>query len=148
MAVDGLRHPARRWWWLGGVAGLLLASFLVAANVTGDGSGAPAGYPTRTVTVGAVSVSLQLVRIDPTSATISVSFDTHSGALDLDVARHARLVVAGNIWQSATWRGDGPGGHHRHGQLQFSGAGAATGTVTVTLTGLSKPVTASWQATP
>lgn len=106
---------------------------------------APASsLPARTVEAGAVSVKLQPLRLDAGGATFKVSFDTHSVALDLDVARQARLVVGTTTWPVAGWSGDGPGGHHREGELRFSPGGPANGTATLSIAGLPKPVTASW----
>ena len=136
------------WWWLW-IAGMTLAVIAALAryaDLSGSGSSS-AGYPTRTVDVGAVAVSLRLASIDASSATVEVSFGTHSGSLDVDVAHNARLTVGGVAWPSASWRGDGPGGHHRKGDMRFSAAGPARGTVTFTLTGLEQPATATWQVT-
>jgi hypothetical protein len=98
----------------------------------------------RTVDAGAVTVKIRPRQLDDEAATFAVTFDTHSVGLDLDVAHHARLVVGLATWTPATWTGDGPGGHHREGELRFSPDGPAEGTATLTIDGLPKPVAVSW----
>ena len=106
-------------------------------------SPAPA-LPIRTVSAGAVTVKVEPRAVNTAGAVFKVSFDSHSEALDLDVARGATLVVGDVAWPVGGWSGPGPGGHHREGELRFSPAGPAKGTATLTITGLSKPVTAAW----
>jgi hypothetical protein len=101
--------------------------------------------PTRTVEAGAVTVKLAPRQFDATGATFKIIFDTHSVALDLDVARQSRLVVGDSTWPVDGWSGDGPGGHHREGELRFRPIGPAAGTATLTLAGLPEPVTATWE---
>lgn len=140
--------------WLG-LAGLGVAVVVVggvaawldgrdAGPATTNDSVSTPTLPTRTVEAGAVTVELQPRQLDATGAAFKISFDTHSVALDVDVARESRLVVGGVTWPVAGWSGDGPGGHHREGELRFRAAGSATGTATLTLAGLPEPVTATW----
>lgn len=104
----------------------------------------PAALATKTVEAGAVTVKIDPVRIDAGGAEFKVNFDTHSVALDLDVARSAALAVGGSQWAGAAWSGAGPGGHHREGTLRFDPGGPATGPAVLTITGLPAPVTATW----
>ena len=99
---------------------------------------------TRTVAAGDVTVEIEPRRIDRAGAEFTITFDTHSVELDLDVAAHARLTVGGISWPDATWTGDGPGGHHRVGVLRFESESSATGRVDLRLDGLPAPVTATW----
>lgn len=145
------RRHSRVWLVVGAMAALFLALRGLAAwsdwrdnGTTTKAVGEAATLPSRTVEAGAVTVTLEPRRLDATAAIIKVSFDTHSVALDLDVARQATLVVNGTTWPAAGWSGDGPGGHHREGELRFTPAGPATGTSTLTIGGLPEPVTASW----
>lgn len=116
-----------------------------AGATTAPGQAAPVpALATKTVDAGAVTVKIDPVRIDTGGAEFTVSFDTHSVALDLDVARNATLTVAGTPWGGATWSGDGPGGHHRTGTLRFAAAGAAQGSAVLSIGGLPGPVTATW----
>lgn len=126
---------------------LVVVALISRGSSSPVGPGAPVAYPEHTVEAGAVTVALQLRAIDSTAATIAVTFDTHSGSLDLDVARRAQLVVDGRAWPVAGWSGDGPGGHHREGRLRFTATGPVRGTATLTLDGLGGPVTATWQVT-
>ncbi len=51
----------------------------------------------------------------------TVVFDTHSGSLDQDPAKVILLSDdKGNVYQPVTWKGPGPGGHHREGILIFA----------------------------
>ena len=105
---------------------------------------ASTALPARSIDAGAVAVKIQPLRLDANGATFKISFDTHSGALDVDVANEARLVVGTTPWPVSGWSGDGPGGHHREGELSFSARSAASGTATLTIDGLPQPVTATW----
>lgn len=100
--------------------------------------------PVRTVEAGAVTVKVQPRQLDVGGAVFKISFDTHSVDLDQDLTRQARLVVGGTTWPIAGWSGDGPGGHHREGELRFTAAGTAAGTATLSIDGLPEPVTATW----
>ena len=50
----------------------------------------------------------------------SIVLDTHSQALDDDLAKSAVLVVDGRELAPLGWTGAAPGGHHREGQLRFT----------------------------
>lgn len=105
-------------------------------------------YETRTVTAGDVTVKATLLGVDTDGATVEVVFDTHAVELDLDVATEAALMVGGTRWRTEGWRGDGPGGHHREGELRFAAAGPSAGDVVLDIAGLMKPVTFSWAVVP
>lgn len=108
-------------------------------------AGAPtSSLPARTVEAGAVTVKVQPRQLDADGAVLKVSFDTHSVDLDQDLARQARLTVGDTTWPVASWSGDGPGGHHREGELRFTAAGTAKGTATLSIDGLPEAVTATW----
>jgi len=113
---------------------------------TGDTTSSP--FPTRTAKAGEVTVEATLIRLDTEGATSTVVFDTHSVELDLDVATGATLTVGGTAWPTQGWDGDGPGGHHREGELRFDPAGPVEGEATLTITGLAEPVTFRWPARP
>ena len=91
-----------------------------------------------------MTVKVQPRQLDVGGAVFKISFDTHSVDLDQDLTRQARLVVGGTTWPIAGWSGDGPGGHHREGELRFTAAGPATGTATLSIDGLPAAVTATW----
>ena len=52
-----------------------------------------ARFATQTAAAGPVSIKIQPRRIDSTGAEFTVSLDTHSAELDLDVAANAHLSV-------------------------------------------------------
>ena len=114
---------------------------------TTSGSNAGTTYDARTVEAGAVTVKLEPQRIDVSGAAIKLTFDTHSVDLGFDPTRIAHLTVAGQAWTATSWKGDGPGGHHRSGTIEFANGGPATGTAELLLDGLPGPVSASWTVT-
>ena len=131
---------------------VVLAAGVVLATRGGDDGQQPtkakvAGQTlsTRSITAGDVTVKLTPIRLDSQGAVISVAFDTHTQELDLDVAKSARLTVAGIEWSGAAYSGAGPGGHHREGELRFPVGGPIEKTVRLTITGLSQPVRAEWR---
>lgn len=101
------------------------------------------GLETRTVTVGEVDVTIQPLQLDARGATFHVTLDTHAVELDADLTR-ATLEVASTDWPIDGWSGDGPGGHHREGDLRFRTSGPVVGTVLLQIPGLSEPVEATW----
>jgi len=69
-----------------------------------------------------VSISVKPVDVAATAKTwqFQVALNTHSGALDDDLARTATLVdAAGKPEAALGWDGDPAGGHHRKGVLRF-----------------------------
>lgn len=132
------------------VAVLVIGGLVTWAKRHDTGSGtikagtATSSLATRTVEAGAVTVKVEPRQLDADGAVFKVSFDTHSVNLDQDLVRQARLVVGDTTWPAASWSGDGPGGHHREGELRFIAAGTATGPATLSIAGLPAPVTATW----
>ena len=130
-------------------AGVVLGAALLLAACSGeaerDTPALRAGFASRTVEAGEVTVKLTPQRIDADGATFEIVFDTHTVDLDFDVAANARLLVDGTVWRGATWEGPGPGGHHREGTLGFTAAGEATGTAQLSIDGLPRPVRATWE---
>ena len=105
-----------------GLAAAAVAGAVALAATRGDGDpggGASAGSPfeTRTEDAGEVTVEATLVQLGDAGAVAEVVFDTHAVKLDLDVAAGATLTVGGVAWPTGGWEGDGPGGHHREGEL-------------------------------
>ena len=54
------------------------------------------------------------------SAIFEVSFTTHEGDLDFDLAKVSTLEVDGKVLPAKSWDGDS-GGHHLEGNLVFPG---------------------------
>jgi|CXWL01.1.fsa_nt_gi hypothetical protein len=129
-----------------GLALALVASGTLAA-CSGSSTNAPDSsvLPARTVAAGSVDVIITPTRFDASGATFSIVLDTHSGDLSLDLTTSAMLDVDGTAWINAGWTGDGPGGHHREGEVQFSAQGPVQGTATLTIAGLPEPIEATWR---
>lgn len=104
------------------------------------------GYETRTVAAGEIDVKIEPRQVDDRGAIFHITLDTHSVELDADLTR-ATLVVGTTEWPVEGWTGDGPGGHHREGELRFRPAGAVGGTLSLTIPGFAVPVRATWELT-
>jgi len=100
---------------------LLLVGGLAAAGFAegGDAGRAPAAGPSRTARAAEIEISVTPMRVDASAAVFEVVFDTHSTDLDFDPTEVVTLDGAGGAVRPATWDGDGPGGHHREGELRF-----------------------------
>lgn len=127
-------------------AGSCLVLTVLGASCS-DGANAPADavLPPRTVEAGSVKVTITPTRFDDRGARFSISLDTHSGDLSMDLAASASLNVDGKNWPGAVWSGDGPSGHHRSGNLRFASGGPARGAARLTIAGFPKPVEATWR---
>jgi len=101
----------------------------------------------QTAAAGAVTVEVEPTRLDAGGAEFQVTFDTHSVTLDTDMTTATRLEVDGVVWPLTRWSGDGPGGHHRQGQLSFRPGGPAIGSAHLTIAGLPGPVDMVWDLT-
>ena len=127
-----------------------VAAGAVALVVTRDGSAAddpgPSRFATRTLEAGPVTVQATLRRLDRAGATARIVLDTHAVELDLDVVAAATLTVGGTKWRAERWDGDGPGGHHRDGDLRFAAAGPPDGEAVLSIRGLSQPLEFRWAA--
>jgi hypothetical protein len=135
---------------IGAVAALMVAASGVFVASRGgddrnaDGPTAP-GLDARTVNAGEIEIKIQPHQLDAQGAVFGVALDTHSTELSMDLDS-AQLQVDGTTWPITGWDGDGPGGHHREGELRFEPAGAITGTARLTLDGFGEPVEVDWQA--
>ncbi len=98
----------------------------------------------QTEVAGEVTVEVEPIRLDDGGAEFRVTLDTHAVALDMDMTTAAQLEVDGVSWPLSGWTGDGPGGHHRQGQLSFRPGGPATGSAHLTIGGLPAPVDMVW----
>lgn len=133
-----------------GMAAVVVAGAVALAVGRGDGGSPAEGPPgrsafeTRSEEAGEVAVEATLVQLGDAGAVAEVVFDTHSVELDLDVAAGATLTVGGVAWPTGGWDGDGPGGHHREGELRFSAAGPAEDDAVLVIEGLSEPLTFRW----
>ena len=124
---------------------LVLSGTLAACSSSAASPSAASLLPVRSVAAGAVEVKITPTELDASGATFTIVLDTHSGDLSLDLTTTSQLDVGGTTWAAAGWTGDGPGGHHRTGQLRFTAEGSAQGTATLRISGLPEPVEATWE---
>jgi len=103
-------------------------------------------FPTRTIEAGEVTVELTPTRVDEDGAVVKIVLDTHAVELDVNLRRGSSLKVDGLVWPTTSYRGDGPGGHHREGTLRFRAAGLPEGELRLRIRGLPEPLLARWQA--
>ena len=66
-----------------------------------------------------VTATLQKIPIGAKTWNIEVLLETHTKALNDDLAKSSMLVVDGNQYLPLSWDGAPPGGHHRKGKLSF-----------------------------
>ena len=130
------------------IVGLVVGGGLLLATRGGD-DGEPAaadnsGLEVRTLSAGDIDIRIEPRQLDDRGAAFAVILDTHSTELSMDVAA-AEFEVDGTSWLVAGWDGDGPGGHHREGELRFDAAGPAIGTARLVLTDFPEPVEVSWE---
>lgn len=130
----------------GALSVVVVVLAFVAVACGGGGSSKPtiAGLSTKKSSAGSIDVTVTPRQLDAQGARFDVALDTHSGNLGIDVARSATLSVGGRPWPTARWSGDGPGGHHRGGTLEFPPGESASGTVRLVIVGLAKPVVLEW----
>ena len=125
-------------------ASVVLALVSCGSAPRSDNGSTTSSLAKRTVKAGSVTITLEPRQLGADGAAFKISFDTHEVELDQDMVRQARLVVGGAAWPALAWSGDGPGGHHREGELRFTASGPAAGTVTLSIDGLPEPVSATW----
>ena len=140
------RQRHRRGWFAVVATSVTLAILLVGCGTgtSPDNATATDSWPGRTVEAGAVTVKLQPRQLDADGAVFEIVLDTHEVELDQDLARQSSLVVGDIPWPVTEWSGDGPGGHHREGELRFAADGPVAGTVTLKIDGFPEPVTVTW----
>lgn len=128
------------------LASIALAALGVMAWSWSQPQDTTSDLPTRTAQAGAVELTLTPLTLDASGAVFQVTMDTHTMALDMDMASSSRLRVNGVAADTATWDGQGPGGHHREGTLRFATPVPAHATVELRITGLPGDATGSWTA--
>ena len=124
---------------------LLVAAMLGACSRSSSNAPSTSVLPRRSLDAGAVKVVITPTRFDAIGATFSISLDTHSADLSVDLAAATVLDVGGTAWAVKGWSGTAPGGHHRSGELSFTAQGPPKGTVHLTISGLPEPVDTTWQ---
>lgn len=125
--------------------GVLLALAVVGASCSESTTPEKGVLPSRVVVTGSVRITMTPTRFDGRDATFAISIDTHSGELSTDLAASTSLDVDGRAWTATGWKGAGPSGHHRSGELRFKAGGPAKGTARLTIRGFDEPVVATWK---
>ena len=127
------------------VLALAIVGTLVACSDSSSSNQESSVLPTRKIDAGTVEVTITPIQLDDNGAAFSISLDTHSGELSLDLTKSSVLKVDDTEWTFESWTGDGPDGHHRSGEIRFSARGPATGTAILTIAGLPEPMSATWE---
>jgi hypothetical protein len=119
---------------------------LVAAGCSGSTGDAESlsGWERQTVEVGRVEIQATPLGADDRGVEIRLVFDTHTVALDTDIAASASLLVDDDEHRDGAWDGDGPGGHHREGRLRFPEAQPGGDGFELRLAGFAEPVAFRW----
>lgn len=99
----------------------------------------------RSIDAGSVEVTITPIRLDDQEALFTVSLDTHTVELSMNLVESAVLDVDGTTWPAVGWTGDGARGHHRSGELRFDPRGPAQGTARLTLGGFPEPIEVTWK---
>ena len=74
----------------------------------------------KTNAEGAVTVTVTPKSLTGTVWNFEISLSTHSVELDEDLTKDVVLLdESGKEFKPISWEGDGPGGHHREGVLNF-----------------------------
>lgn len=99
---------------------LLFAAALALPGAAGIAA-AEAAYAPQTGNERGIKVTviLQDKVQDGKDLAFSVSLETHTRALDEDLAKSAVLLADGRQYLPVGWEGAPPGGHHRKGLLRF-----------------------------
>ena len=124
---------------------LVVSGTLAACSSSSASPSAASLFPVRSVEAGAVEVKITPTELDSSGAKFTIVLDTHSADLSLDLTTASQLDVGGTAWAVEGWEGDGPGGHHRTGQLRFTAKGPAQGIAILRISGLPEPVEAMWE---
>ena len=88
---------------------------------------------------GSVEVEVTPLSVSHTSDRweFSIVISTHSVELDQDLTEVSILIdEGGNEYESLTWEGSPPGGHHREGVLSFKPISPMPGKITLRLEGI------------
>lgn len=94
---------------------------LLAVGLQSMAADAVQSLQARTSSEQMVTVTVVPRDLTAKSWEFEVSLSTHVRPLDDDLMKSAMLLdAAGRRHAPLTWRGDGPGGHHRKGVLVFS----------------------------
>lgn len=99
----------------------LALAVTIAFSYAPDVVSAEMGYAPQTSDERGIKVTVTRQSI-PNEANIwnfEVTLETHTRALDDDLAKSAVLIADGKQYLPLGWEGAPPGGHHRKGRLRF-----------------------------
>lgn len=97
-------------------------AFMINSSPATAGQGSLASLSELTDSQDSISYIVKPVSVGKDSVSFSISMDTHSGSLDIDLLQAAILKDnEGSTYSPVLWQGSPPGGHHRSGTLSFSG---------------------------
>jgi hypothetical protein len=120
------------------MAGLMAGMLTVAAG-TGTSYAGEGALQTQESYEGRVMVEVTPLAVTPDQPwQFEVSLNTHSVALDHDIAASTVLLAAdGSELPALQWQGAGPGGHHRSGILLFTPPVPAPDSITLKMRGVA-----------
>ena len=121
-------------------SGALVAAWVLALGLTAVASAEP--LQPRTSNAAAVTVEVKPLGLTPVAKSwdFEVTMNTHTQALDQDLARVSVLVDDGDKqYTPSAWKGDPPGGHHRKGVLQFAPVPGNPKSLELRITGVGAP---------
>jgi len=100
--------------------GLAVAATIVFSYAQ-DGGAAEMGYAPQASNEREVKVTAALQDTSSVAKTwdVEVVLETHTKALNDDLAKSAVLIADGKQYTPSEWKGAPPGGHHRKGTLRF-----------------------------
>lgn len=98
---------------------LIAAVVLLAAGCAAPAADGPSAGPVRVAEGGDVEITVTPLSLGGGGAVFRVAFDTHTVELGFDPVAVSRLETPAGVVPADSWEGDGPGGHHREGELRF-----------------------------
>ena len=96
-----------------------LPALALGAFVLSTTGALAAGLEQQDSRANGVSISVTPADVAAANWRFDVRLTTHSGSLDDDLTKSAKLIAAGKQYAPAGWEGSAPGGHHRSGVLSF-----------------------------
>ncbi|PIR86813.1 MAG: hypothetical protein COU11_03865 [Candidatus Harrisonbacteria bacterium CG10_big_fil_rev_8_21_14_0_10_49_15] len=133
---------------VGIILALVVAAFVVAemrAVVEPGSIGSSESLPTFSRTHDGITIQATPILVGAGQVDFTIEMDTHDGSLDIDVPASAKLVVdSDSVYQSLSWQGDSPGGHHRQGTLSFAVDGPPVMSLVLTINNASNTFDFPW----
>lgn len=119
-----------------------------AAKLISESSAAEAGYAPQASNEREIKVTVTLKAIPNATKTwdFEVTLESHTQALNDDLAKSAVLIAGGKQYTPLGWEGAPPGGHHRKGRLHFNAIAPQPASVNlqIRLSGDAAPRSFKW----